>query len=100
MTGWIAAVPLDDLEDEDVVGWSHGGRDYALCLDDHGQPHCLDADCPADGAALAGGLVEGRMIECPLGCRYDLRSGQGDNGERIGLYPARIGDAAVEVSFG
>lgn len=101
MTGWIAALPASEFDDEDILRWDHAGRTYALCLDAAGVIHCLDGRCPQDGAHLAGGLVEGGAVECPMeGCRYDLATGAPRGGPARGavaVHPARFAGGMVEV---
>lgn len=104
MAEWIAAVAVDEFDDEDIVPVSHGGARYAVCLDDDGGAHCVAAACPHDGAALAGGVVVGRLIECPMnGCRYDLATGKPQGGPSkavLPVFPARIAGEMVEVQVG
>lgn len=104
MSGWIAAVPVAEFDDEDIMPFSHGGRLYAVCLDDDGRAHCVAGHCPHDGAALAGGVVVGHLIECPMnGCRFDLATGRPQGGPSrlpLPVFPARIARDTVEIQPG
>jgi 3-phenylpropionate/trans-cinnamate dioxygenase ferredoxin component len=65
MSDWIAACEVDDVDEEDVVGFSHGGRDYAIYRSPAGEFHATDGHCTHERTLLCDGLVMGGEIECP-----------------------------------
>ncbi len=99
---WIDAFDAEEVEAEDALRLDRGGRSYAVCLAGTGEVYCIDGLCPQDGAQLAGGLVEGDLIECPLhGGWFDLRDGRPVEGPGapLGTYPARIVAGRVQVDL-
>jgi len=100
---WVDACDAADVDAEDVIRFDHAGRSYAICITDDGDVFCIDGYCPIDGAHLAGGLVQGSLIECPAeGCLYDLRNGQSKGAvarPSLGIYPARVVAARVQADL-
>lgn len=51
------------------------GRSVAL-FNIEGKLHAVDNSCPHNGASLAGGRLDGTVLQCPAhGLRFDLASG-------------------------
>ncbi|CAA9438535.1 MAG: Naphthalene 1,2-dioxygenase system ferredoxin component [uncultured Rubellimicrobium sp.] len=74
---WIDAVAVDEIDDEDVMRWDHGGRTYALYHSPDGEFFCTDGLCTHENVHLAGGLVMDYVIECPKhNGQFDYRTGQ------------------------
>lgn len=89
---WVYICDVAELEDEDAIGFTIGDRSYAICRTEAGETYCIDGLCPEDGAHLAGGLVEGRFIECPAHeGRFDLATLPG--------YPLREADGRIEADL-
>lgn len=66
-----------------------------------GSLRALDAVCPHRGGPLADGLVDTRVVVCPLhGFTYDLASGceVTNGGEPVTAYPAHAHDGTVHLS--
>jgi 3-phenylpropionate/trans-cinnamate dioxygenase ferredoxin subunit len=73
---WIHVCDDDELDMEDAIRVDHAGRSYAVYLTDEGEAFCTAGLCPLDGAHLAGGILEGTLIECPNhGGLFDIRDG-------------------------
>ena len=69
------------------------GRRVALFRTHAGEVFATQAECPHLNGPLADGLTGGATVICPLHERtYDLRTGQGLNGECTSLtvYPIRL----------
>ncbi len=100
---WIDACDAEEVEMEDAIRFDRAGHSYALYLAEDGTVHCTDGFCPQDGAHLAGGLVEGSLVECPLhGGTFDIRTGQpqGDPAcAPLATYPARIERGRVQLDL-
>ena len=62
---WIDACSTDDIDEEDVIRWDHGGRTFALFHAPGGRFYCTDGLCTHEQVHLAGGLVMEHEIECP-----------------------------------
>ena len=76
MADWIRACATDDIEEQDLVRWDHGGRTYAIYQTGDGF-YCTDGLCTHADQHLEEGLLTGHVIECPLHQgRFDIRSGE------------------------
>jgi 3-phenylpropionate/trans-cinnamate dioxygenase ferredoxin component len=69
-----------------------------------GTLHAVDNACPHNGAALAGGQLEGSLLRCPAhGLRFDLRTGcmRGASGLCLKTFPVQVteGQLVVSVEF-
>jgi 3-phenylpropionate/trans-cinnamate dioxygenase ferredoxin component len=67
-----------------------------------GTVHAIDNTCPHNGAALAGGKLEGCMLRCPAhGLPFDLRTGRmpGAGGLSLTTFPVRMIDGKLVVSL-
>jgi 3-phenylpropionate/trans-cinnamate dioxygenase ferredoxin subunit len=91
------------VEAEDAVAFDHGGRSYAVYLTEDGGLYCTDGLCPADGAHLAGGVLDGDLIECPNhGGAFDIRDGSvaaGPACDALRAYPVRRSGDWIEVDL-
>lgn len=63
--GWIEVCAAADLGPADVIRFDHGKKTYALYRTDDGQLYATDGMCTHGNTHLAGGLVKGKIIECP-----------------------------------
>ena len=61
---WLMVCRVEDIDEEDVVQFEHGGRIYAIYHTPSGF-YATDGICTHENAHLAGGLVVGEIIECP-----------------------------------
>ncbi|MBZ0298671.1 MAG: fatty acid desaturase [Anaerolineae bacterium] len=74
---WVAVCAADELDENDVLGFEHRGRVYAIYRLDGDTYYATDGLCTHEGAALAGGLVVDGCIECPMhNGRFDIPTGQ------------------------
>ncbi len=74
--GWVDVCGVEDIEHEDVLGFDHDGRTYAVYRSPDGSFHATDGICTHEHAHLADGLVIGDVIECPKhNGRFDYRTG-------------------------
>jgi 3-phenylpropionate/trans-cinnamate dioxygenase ferredoxin subunit len=75
--GWIKACHVGDIEQEDVIGFDLAGRAFAIYRTADDQYYATDGICTHGKVRLAGGLVMGRMVECPKhNGRFDFTTGQ------------------------
>ena len=76
MPSWVEAVPLDRIEDEDVVRFDYGGKTFVIVRIGEAA-YALDGLCTHEAAHLADGIVIDHVIECPMhNGRFDVRSGR------------------------
>lgn len=74
--GWIEVCAAADLGRADVIRFDHDRRTYALYRDDEGNLYATDGICTHGNTHLAGGLVKGKIIECPKhNGRFNLQDG-------------------------
>lgn len=77
MAQWIAACAAGDVDPEDVIGFRHGGRDYAIYRSPDDDYYATDGHCTHEQTLLCDGLVDGSVIECPKhNGRFDYTSGK------------------------
>jgi 3-phenylpropionate/trans-cinnamate dioxygenase ferredoxin component len=76
MPQWIDACADDEIDEEDVMRWDHGGQTYAIYHSPDGEFFCTDGLCSHEHVHLAGGLVMDYLIECPKhNGQFDYRTG-------------------------
>ena len=69
-----------------------GGRSIVL-FNIEGTVHAIENSCPHNGASLASGKLEGRVLQCPAhGLRFDLMTGCMPGGQGLCLtkLPIRV----------
>lgn len=77
MAQWVDACADDEIDEEDVMRWDHGGRTYAIYHSPDGDFFCTDGLCTHENVHLAGGLVMDYVIECPKhNGQFDYRTGE------------------------
>lgn len=100
MTQWIDAAALDDIEDEDVMRFDHGGRTFAIYRVAD-QVYASDGLCTHEHVHLSDGLVMGHVIECPKhNGRFDVRDGKplcAPVCEKLAIYPARVEGGRIYI---
>jgi 3-phenylpropionate/trans-cinnamate dioxygenase ferredoxin subunit len=76
MSNWVRVGPLADIAEEDVIGFDHAGRSYAIYRM-AGKVYATDGLCSHEQALLCEGLVMDHVIECPMhNGRFDFRDGR------------------------
>jgi Na(+)-translocating NADH:ubiquinone oxidoreductase F subunit len=63
--GWIEVCAAADLACADVVRFDHCKKTYALYRDEEDRFYATDGLCTHGNTHLSGGLVKGKIIECP-----------------------------------
>lgn len=100
---WIDAISVDEIDDEDVMAFDHGGHRFAIYRDPDGAFYCTDGLCTHERVDLAGGLVMGFEIECPKhNAVFDYRTGAALRAPAcvdLRTYPVRVqgGRVLIEV---
>ena len=102
MPQWIPTVDFDDIDDEDVVRFDHGGKTYALYRVED-KAYASDGLCTHEKVHLCDGLVMDHVIECPKhNGRFDLRDGRPLGPPvcvALKTYPARLEDGRVLIEI-
>lgn len=101
--GWTDACAVDDIEEEDVIRWDHGGRTYALYRGPEGDFYCTDGLCTHEQVHLADGLVMDHEIECPRhNGLFDYRTGAALRApacDALGTYRVKVEGGRVRVDI-
>ena len=101
MPTWIPTVAADDIEDEDVAAFAHGGTEYAIYRSPDGQFYATAGFCTHEAEMLCRGFVIGTEVECPRhNGRFDYRTGKALGAPvlvDLVSYPTRDGDGIVEI---
>jgi 3-phenylpropionate/trans-cinnamate dioxygenase ferredoxin component len=103
MANWIEVAPLDDIEQEGVIRFDHGGRTYAVYRSPDDKVFCTDGLCTHERVHLADGLVMDYEIECPKHQGgFDYRTGEAlrlPACVNLRSYPAKIEDGWVSIDI-
>ncbi|MCK6627498.1 MAG: fatty acid desaturase [Anaerolineae bacterium] len=94
---WVEVCAVDDLDEEEVIGFDHNGKKYAVYRLQGDNFYASDGLCTHEKVLLANGLVLDGCIECPMhNGRFDVATGKAVKPpvhEDLKTYPAaRRGD--------
>ncbi|MEQ8399853.1 MAG: MocE family 2Fe-2S type ferredoxin [Roseitalea porphyridii] len=99
----IDACALDDIEEEDLIRFDHGGKTYAIYRMFGQEVFCTDGLCTHEQVHLEDGLVMDYVIECPRhNGRFDIRTGAAKGAPAcidLATYPARVEGGRVIVEL-
>ncbi len=99
--GWVDACATDDIEEEDVIRFDHGGRTFAIYRSSDDEFFATDGICTHEHAVLADGLVMDDIIECPKhNGRFDYRTGEAKGAPvciNLKTYPVKVEGGRVFV---
>ena len=100
---WVEACAADEIEEEDVLRFDHGGRTFALYRLAGEAYFATDGLCTHEGVHLAGGLVMNGLVECPRhNGRFDIRTGQARRAPAcidLRTYPIRVEAGKVMIGL-
>jgi 3-phenylpropionate/trans-cinnamate dioxygenase ferredoxin subunit len=96
---WITACEVEDVDQDDVIGVEHEGRDYAVFRSPADEYHVTDGHCTHERELLCHGLVMDGEIECPrhMG-RFDYATGEAKGAPvlvDLRTYPTKVADGVV-----
>ena len=98
---WIEACDADDIEEEDVIRFDHGGRTFAIYRSPDDEYFATDGLCTHEQVHLADGLVMDNIIECPKhNGRFDYRTGEAKGAPvcvNLKTYPVKVEDGKVDL---
>jgi 3-phenylpropionate/trans-cinnamate dioxygenase ferredoxin subunit len=99
MSEWVVACHIDDVDAEDVIGFSHNGVDYAIYRSADGEFFATAGHCTHEKTLLCDGLVMDRVIECPKhNGRFDYTTGTALGAPvlvDLPTYPVKVADDTV-----
>lgn len=103
MASWVRACAVDDVDPEDVIPFSLGGRDYAIYRSEQGEFYASEGHCTHERTLLCDGLVLDGVIECPLhNGRFDYRTGRALGAPAIvdlKTYPVKVENGQVHLDL-
>ncbi len=103
MADWIDACGVDDIEEEDLIRFDHGGRTFAIYRSPDGDFYCTDGLCTHEKVHLEDGLVMDHVIECPKhNGQFDYRTGEALRApvcEDLATYPVKVEGGRVFIEI-
>lgn len=104
MANWVEACKTDDIDEEDVIRFDHGGRTYAVYRSPGDAYFATDGLCTHEHVHLADGLVIEHIVECPKhNGRFDYRTGAAKGAPvciDLRTYPVKIEAGRVFIDIG
>jgi 3-phenylpropionate/trans-cinnamate dioxygenase ferredoxin subunit len=104
MSEWVQACATDDIDDEDLIRFDHGGRVYAIYKSPEGEFFATAGICTHEHAFLTDGLVMGDIIECPKhNGRFNYKTGAAKGAPvcvNLITHPVKVEGDAVYVNVG
>jgi len=104
MANWIAVCATADIEKEDVVDFSHGGRDFAIYRCPDGEVYATDGLCTHAQVHLADGLVMDDLVECPMhNGRFNYKTGKAMGAPAcvdLVTYKVKVADGQILIDIG
>ncbi|TPJ19758.1 MocE family 2Fe-2S type ferredoxin [Mesorhizobium sp. B2-7-2] len=104
MAEWVEACAVDDVDEEDVIRFDHGGRTFAIYRSPENAFFATDGFCTHEKAHLADGLVMDDIIECPKhNGRFNYKTGQANGAPvcvNLKTYPVRVEAGKVMIDIG
>lgn len=74
--GWVEVCPNSNINIEDIIRFDHTKKTFALYRDDKGCLYATDGICTHGNTHLSGGLIKGKIIECPKhNGRFNIEDG-------------------------
>jgi 3-phenylpropionate/trans-cinnamate dioxygenase ferredoxin subunit len=99
MSNWVKACEINDVENEDVIRFDHGGKTFAVYRSPDDSFYATDGMCTHEKVHLADGLVMDHIVECPKhNGRFDYRTGEARGAPvcvNLRTYPVKVEDGAV-----
>ncbi|MFM2053396.1 MAG: hypothetical protein RL456_1433 [Pseudomonadota bacterium] len=102
MSQWTDVCDVDDIDDEDVMRFDHGGRTYAVYRVED-RVYATDGLCTHERIHLCDGLVMDHVIECPKhNGRFDIRDGRALGAPvcvNLKTYPAKVEGGRILIQI-
>jgi 3-phenylpropionate/trans-cinnamate dioxygenase ferredoxin subunit len=104
MPQWVEACAAEDVEQEDVKRFDHGGRTFAIYRSPDDEYFATDGLCTHEKVHLADGLVMDNIIECPKhNGRFDYRTGHAKGAPvcvDLKTYPVKVEAGKLFIDLG
>ena len=100
---WVAACQADEVEEEDVIRFDHGGRSFAIYRSPEDEYFATDGNCTHEQFHLADGLVMDDIIECPKhNGRFNYKTGAAKGAPvcvNLQTYPVKVESGTVYIQL-
>ncbi len=100
---WTDACAAEDIDEEDVIRFDSGGRTFAIYRTDDDRYYATDGLCTHEQVHLSGGLVMGKIIECPKhNGRFDFTTGRAKGAPvcvDLKTYPVKVEAGRVLIKI-
>ena len=104
MATWIDVCAADEIAEEDVKRFDHGGRTFAVYRSPDDKYFATDGLCTHEKVHLADGLVMDNIIECPKhNGRFDYRTGEAKGAPvcvNLQTHPVKVEGGRVLLQVG
>jgi len=104
MSNWVEVCATDDIDEEDVIRFDHGGKTFAVYRSPDDRFFATDGLCTHEKIHLADGLVMDDIIECPKhNGRFSYMTGEAKGAPvcvDLKTYPVKVEDGSVFISLG
>lgn len=102
--GWVDACGVDEIDEEDVIGFRYEGQRYALYRTADDRYFATDGLCTHEQVPLYNGLVMDEIIECPKhNGRFDFTTGEAKGAPvcvNLKTYETQIVDGRLYIRIG
>jgi len=99
VTDWVRVCEVDEIDQEDVIPFALGERQFAIYRSPSDTFHATDGLCTHEKVQLADGLVMGQLIECPKhNGRFDYTTGEAQRMPaciNLATYPVKVDEGVV-----
>lgn len=103
MTQWIEAGDANDVDQEDVIRFDHGGRTFAIYRSPDDEYFATDGLCTHEKIHLADGLVIDDTIECPKhNGKFSYKTGEARGAPvcvNLRTYPVKVESGRILVEI-
>lgn len=103
MSNWIEVCAADEIDEEDVLRFDHGGQTYAVYRSPEDKYFATDGLCSHEKIHLADGLVMNDIIECPKhNGRFNYKTGAALGAPvcvNLKTYPVKVEDDTVYIQL-
>lgn len=100
---WTEVCGENDIPNEDVIRFDHGGKTYAVYRSPEDQYYATDGLCTHEKIHLCDGLVMDNIIECPKhNGRFDYTTGKAKGAPcviNLKTYPAKVEGGKVLIDI-
>jgi 3-phenylpropionate/trans-cinnamate dioxygenase ferredoxin subunit len=100
---WIDACAANEVEEEDVIRFDHGGQTFAIYRSVDDEYFATDGLCTHEQVHLADGLVMGEIIECPMhNGRFNYKTGEAKGAPaciNLNTYPVKVENGRIFIQL-